>query len=194
MPIPTGLLQRLAQFAGKNKDIVGNVATGSALTAGFGLLGGGPKAAAAYGAADFLTAYPATLLARKLGSKITKPVLGISPKTLQGGLETVANLGASVISPGIVDAVAGKALYPETAQGNVLQQQQIAQQMEQRVAVNGLQQPELVSPGTQFQMQGLEQQFLQDFTKPQQYMAELMPEYEQYLNDLRSYARQAQTL
>ena len=194
MPIPTGLLQRLAQYAGKNKDIVGNVATGSALTAGFGLLGGGPKAAAAYGAADFLTAYPATLLARKLGSKITKPVMGISPKTLQGGLEMTANLGASVVSPLVADAVAGKFLYPETTQSNILQQQQVAQEMEQRAAINGLQTPQLVSPGTQFQMQGLEQQFLQDFTKPQQYMSELMPEYEQYLNDLRSYARQAQTL
>ena len=194
MPIPTGLLQRLAQYAGKNKDIVGNVATGSALTAGFGLLGGGPKAAAAYGAADFLTAYPATLLARKLGSKITKPVMGISPKTLQGGLEMTANLGASVVSPLVADAVAGKFLYPETTQSNILQQQQVAQEMEQRAAINGLQTPQLVSPGTQFQMQGLEQQFLQDFTKPQQYMSELMPEYEQYLNDLRSYARQGQTL
>ena len=194
MPIPTGLLQRLAQYAGKNKDIVGNVATGSALTAGFGLLGGGPKAAAAYGAADFLTAYPATLLARKLGSKITKPVMGISPKTLQGGLEMTANLGASVVSPLVADAVAGRALYPETTQSNILQQQQVAQEMEQRAAINGLQTPQLVSPGTQFQMQGLEQQFLQDFTKPQQYMSELMPEYEQYLNDLRSYARQGQTL
>ena len=194
MPIPTGLLQRLAQYAGKNKDIVGNVATGSALTAGFGLLGGGPKAAAAYGAADFLTAYPATLLARKLGSKITKPVMGISPKTLQGGLEMTANLGASVVSPLVADAVAGRALYPETTQSNILQQQQVAQEMEQRAAINGLQTPQLVSPGTQFQMQGLEQQFLQNFTKPQQYMSELMPEYEQYLNDLRSYARQGQTL
>lgn len=189
MPVPKGLLQRLAQYAGKNKDIVGNVATGSALTAGFGLLAGGPKAAAAYGAADFLAAYPATLLARELGSKITKPVMGIAPKTLQGGLETVANLGASVISPAIVDAVAGKALYPETAQGNVPQQQQVAQEMEQRAAVNGLRAPQLVSPGTQFQMQGLEQTFLQNFTKPQNYMAEIMPEYESYLADLRSYGR-----
>jgi hypothetical protein len=189
MPIPKGLLQRLVQYAGKNKDIVGNVGTGSALTAGFGLLAGGPKAAAAYGAADFLAAYPATLLARKLGSKITKPVMGIAPKTLQGGLETVANLGASVVSPAIVDAVAGRALYPETAQGNVPQEQQVSQEMEQRAAVNGLRAPQLVSPGTQFQMQGLEQTFLQNFTKPQNYMAEMMPEYESYLADLRSYGR-----
>ena len=190
MPVPKGLLQRLTQYAGKNKDIVGNVATGSALTAGFGLLAGGPKAAAAYGAADFLAAYPATLLARKLGSKITKPVMGIDPKTVRGGLETVANLGASIISPVAVDALAGKALYPETAQGNVLQQQQqISQEMEQRAVINGLQTPQLVSPGTQFQMQGLEQTFLQNFTKPQNYMAEMMPEYEAYLADLRSYGR-----
>jgi hypothetical protein len=190
MPVPTGLLQRLAQYAGKNKDIVGNVATGSALTAGFGLLAGGPKAAAAYGAADFLAAYPATLLARTLGSKITKPVMGIAPKTLQGGLETVANLGASIVSPVVVDAVIGKSLYPETVQQNNLsQQQQVTQEMEQRAAINGLQNPQLVSPGTQFQMQGLEQTFLQDFTKPQNYMAEMMPEYESYLADLRSYGR-----
>jgi hypothetical protein len=189
MPVPKGLLQRLSQYAGKNKDIVGNVATGSALTAGFGLLAGGPKAAAAYGAADFLAAYPATLLARKLGSKITKPVMGIAPKTLQGGLETVANLGASIVSPLAVDALVGKTLYPETAQGNVPQQQQIAQEMEQRAAINGLQTPQLVSPGTQFQLMGPEQDFLQNFTKPQNYMAELMPEYESYLADLRSYGR-----
>jgi len=189
MPVPKGLLQRLSQYAGKNKDIVGNVATGSALTGVFGLLTGGPKAAAAYGAADFLAAYPATLLARKLGSKITKPVLGIAPKTLQGGLETVANLGASIVSPLAVDALIGKTLYPETAQGNVPQQQQVAQEMEQRAAINGLQAPQLVSPGTQFQMQGLEQTFLQNFTKPQGYVAELMPEYEAYLADLRSYAK-----
>jgi hypothetical protein len=189
MPVPTGLLQRLTQYVGKNKDIVGNVATGSALTAGFGLLAGGPKAAAAYGAADFLAAYPATLLARKLGSKITKPVMGIDPKTVRGGLETVANLGASIISPAVVDAVAGRALYPETAQGNVSQQQQVSQEMEQRAAINGLQAPQLVSPGTQFQMQGLEQTFLQNFTKPQNYMAEMMPEYESYLANLRSYGR-----
>ena len=189
MPVPTGLLQRLAQYAGKNKDIVGNVATGSALTAGFGLLAGGPKAAAAYGAADFLAAYPATLLARKLGSKITKPVMGIAPKTLQGGLETVANLGASIVSPLAVDALIGKTLYPETAQGNVPQQQQVAQEMEQRAAINGLQAPQLVSPGTQFQMQGLEQTFLQNFTKPQGYVAEMIPEYQNYLDDLRSYGR-----
>jgi hypothetical protein len=189
MPVPKGLLQRLVQYAGKNKDIVGNVATGSALTGGFGLLAGGPTAAAAYGAADFLAAYPATLLARSLGSKITKPVLGIAPKTVRGGLETIANLGASVLSPVVVDAVAGKALYPETAQGNVSQQQQISQEMEQRAAINGLEGPQLVSPGTQFQMQGLEQTFLQNFTKPQAYMAEMMPEYQAYINDLRSYGR-----
>ena len=190
MPVPTGLLQRLAQYAGKNKDIVGNVATGSALTAGFGLLAGGPKAAAAYGAADFLAAYPATLLARTLGSKITKPVMGIAPKTLQGGLETVANLGASIVSPVVVDAVIGKSLYPETAQqSNLSQQQQVAQEMEQRAAINGARNPQLVSPGTQFQMQGMEQTFLQNFTKPQNYMAEMMPEYESYLADLRSAGR-----
>jgi hypothetical protein len=129
------------------------------------------------------------LLARKLGSKITKPVMGIAPKTLQGGLETVANLGASIVSPLAVDALIGKTLYPETAQGNVLQQQQVAQEMEQRAAINGLQAPQLVSPGTQFQMQGLEQSFLQNFTKPQDYVAEMMPEYQAYLNDLRSYGR-----
>jgi hypothetical protein len=190
MPVPKGLLQRLSQYAGKNKDIVGNVATGSALTGAFGLLTGGPKAAAAYGAADFLAAYPATLLARKLGSKITKPVLGIAPKTLQGGLETVANLGASIVSPLAVDALVGKTLYPETAQqNNVSQQSQVTQEMEQRAAINGLQAPQLVSPGTQFQMQGLEQSFLQNFTKPQGYVAELMPEYESYLAALRSYAK-----
>ena len=186
MPIPQGLIQRLMQYAGKNKDIVGNVGTGSALSAGFGLLTGGPKAAAAYGAADFLTSYPATLLARKAGEKITKPIMGIPVNTLRGGLETTANLGASILSPLAVDAVAGKALYPEVTPTNMSQQQQLMQEMQQRAEINNMQVPQAVSPGTQFQMQGLEHTFLRNYTKPQSYMSQMMPEYDQYLSQLRS--------
>lgn len=183
------LLGRLARFAKANPDVATQVGAGSALAGGFGLLSGSLPAAVTYGAADFLASYPATLAARKLGQKyITKPVnvLGrtISPKALRGGVETVANIGASVASPIAVDAVLGRVLYPEpTVQS---QQQQIMQEMEQRAAVNQLQGPQAVSPGTQFQMQGIEHTFLKNYVKPQNYVAELMPDYENYLAQLRN--------
>ena len=185
MPIPQGLIQRLMQYAGKNKDIVENVGKGSALSAGFGLLTGGPKEALAYGAFDFLTAYPATLLARKAGEKITKPIMGIPVNTLRGGLETTANFGASV-SPFVINTITSKASYPEVTPTNMSQQQQLMQEMQQRAEINNMQVPQAVSPGTQFQMQGLEHTFLRNYTKPQSYMSEMMPEYDQYLSQLRS--------
>ena len=40
---------RLLSYVKRNKDLVGNVATGSALSAGFGMMAGGPAAGLAYG-------------------------------------------------------------------------------------------------------------------------------------------------
>jgi hypothetical protein len=183
------LLSRLANFAKRNPDVATQVGAGSALAGGFGLLSGSVPAAAAYGAADFLAAYPATLAARKLGQKyITQPVklLGkeISPQTLRGAVETTANLGSSIAAPFTVDAAFGRYLYPEpTVQS---QGQQIMQEMQQRAAVNQLEGPQAVAPGTQFQMQGLEHTFLRNYVKPQNYMSSLMPGYDETLAQLRS--------
>jgi len=183
------LLSRLANIAKRNPDVATQVGAGSALAGGFGLLSGSVPAAAAYGAADFLAAYPATLAARKLGQKyITQPVklLGkeISPQTLRGAVETTANLGSSIAAPFAVDAAFGRYLYSEpTVQS---QGQQIMQEMQQRAAVNQLEGPQAVAPGTQFQMQGLEHTFLRNYVKPQNYMSSLMPGYDETLAQLRS--------
>lgn len=184
-----GLLGKLAKYAKGNLDIAGQVGAGSALAGGFGLLSGSVPAAVAYGAADFLTSYPATLAARKLGQKyINKPVniLGktISPEAMRGGLETTTNVLASVGAPFAVDAVAGRYLYPQPTVES--QSQQIMQEMQQRAAVNQLEGPQAVAPGTQFQTAGIEHTFLKNYVKPQNYVASLMPGYEETLAQLRS--------
>lgn len=183
------LLSRLAELAARNKDVARNVGTGSLLSGAFGLLTGGPKAAAAYGAADFLASYPATLAARTLGNRyITKPlkILGseIQPQALKEGLEITTNIVSSIAAPMVLDATVGKYLYPQpTAES---QPQQIMQEMQQRSVVNQLEVPQAVAPGTQFQMQGLEHTFLKNYVKPQNYISELLPEYEEALMHLRN--------
>lgn len=183
------LLSRLAQIARRNPDVATQVGAGSALAGGFGLLSGSVPAAVSYGAADFLAAYPATLAARKLGQKyITQPlkILGkeISPETMRGALETTANLGSSIAAPFAVDATIGQYLYPQpTVQS---QSQQIMQEMQQRAAINQLEGAQAVAPGTQFQMQGIEHTFLKNYVKPQNYVAELMPGYNETLAQIRN--------
>ena len=49
-------------------------ALGTGLTAGFGLLTGGPAAALAYGAGDFLLNVPAIALARRIFSRNSKKI------------------------------------------------------------------------------------------------------------------------
>lgn len=183
------LLSRLAQLVKRNPDVAAQVGGGSALAGGFGLLSGSVPAAAAYGAADFLAAYPATLAARALGERyITQPlkVLGkeISPQALRGGIETTTNVVSSIAAPFVVDAAIGKYLYPQPTVES--QEQQIMQEMQQRAAINQLEGPQAVAPGTQFQMQGLEHTFLKNYVKPQNYVAELMPGYAEALQELRN--------
>ena len=154
--------QQLLNFVGRNAGSVAKaVAPGSAYAAGFGLLEG-PAAGLTYGITDFAAAFPATLAARAIGSKITKPVLGIAPKYVQGGLENVANMGASIGAT----MTASKALYgnqPEVMPTNMSQEQQLMQQMMQRSAVNNLP-VQGVARGTQFQTSGIE--FLQNYVQP----------------------------
>lgn len=182
-----GLLGKLKTLVKANPDVATSVGTGSALSAGLGTLFAGPVGGVAYGAADFLASYPATLAARKLGQGITKPVnvLGkqIKPETVRGALEGGANLGASLLSPMLVDPLLSR---PQVEPTVVSQEQQIMEQMAQRAAVNQMEVPQAVAPGTQFQMQGLESTFLRNYTKPQNYMSSLMPGYEDALAQLKN--------
>jgi len=142
---------------------------GAALNFAVGTLTGGPVAGAAYAAGDFLLNYPLVGLARKTfpgtpagtatiktpaGKTITKE-LAYQPS----GPEQAINLGASLASMPLVDLATQGALY-QNAQivepTNISQEQQIYQQAVQRQQINNLQKQAL-APGTQFQMQGVEQ-------------------------------------
>jgi hypothetical protein len=60
----------------------------------------------------------------------------------------------------------------------ISQEQQIMQQMMQRQAVNNLQAPQAVAPGTQFQAQGIEQTFLDQYRQNmEKTLGSFPPEY-----------------
>jgi len=128
---------RLLAYASKNKDLVGNVAAGSALSAGFGMMAGGPAAGLAYGVGDIATALPLTALARKVRPPKSRRV-EVAPgkfeaELVPSRLETAANLGGSLISPLATEAIAGGLLYPpQPTPTQISQEQQIMQQMMQR--------------------------------------------------------------
>lgn len=172
---------RLLGYASRNKDLVGNVAAGSALAAGFGMMGGGPGVGLAYGVGDLLTALPATALARKIRPPKSRRV-EVAPgkfesELVPSRLETAANLGGSLISPFVTEAIAGRFLpQPEIVPTQVSQEQQIMQQMMQRQGVNDLQVPQAVAPGTQFQAQGIEQTFLDQYRQQVTKMLPNLPE------------------
>lgn len=165
-----GLLQRAMRFAGKNKDLVANVGAGSALSAGFGLMSGGPVAGLAYGLGDIATALPLTALARKVRPPKSRRV-EVAPgkfesELVPSRLEAAANIGGSLIAPFATEAVLGGLMRPPSVEPVVASQdQQIMQQMMQRQAINNLQVPQAVAPGTQFQAQGIEQTFLTDYVR-----------------------------
>lgn len=140
--------QRLLNFVGRNiGGVTKSVLPNTAITAGFGLMES-PQAAAVYGLSDLALSVPATLAARGLGAKITKPVLGIAPESVKGGLELAANVGAQLGST----VAASKILYGNQQATSPMMLQE--QQTMQRAAINDLQN-QSVSPGTQFQMTGL---------------------------------------
>jgi hypothetical protein len=159
---------RALSFAKRNKDLVGNVAAGSALSAGFGAMAGGPGMGLAYGLGDIATALPLTAAARKLRPPKSRRV-EVAPgkfeeELVPSRLETAANLGGSLVSPFVTEAVAGRLIAPSMVEPTqVSQEQQIMQQMMQRQGINNLQVPQAVAPGTQFQAQGIEQTFLDDY-------------------------------
>lgn len=168
---------RLLQYASKNKDLVGNVATGSALAAGFGTMAGGPGVGLAYGLGDLAVALPLTALARKAKPPKSRRV-EVSPgkfekELVPSRLESAANLGGSLISPLATEAIAGRFLAPPMVEPTQLsQEQQIMQQMMQRQGINDLMVPQAVAPGTQFQSQGIEQTFLDEY---RQQVTKLLP-------------------
>lgn len=185
-----GLLKLLSSKS--SRSAAANALPGTALSALGGLVMGGPKAAVAYGAGDFLLNYPLIRAARKASPGKTGTLSYINkkgqtvtaPHYQPSALETAANLGGTLGSALAVDAVTGGSLIPTPTV--ISQQQQLMEQMEQRAAVNRLQVPQAVAPGTQFQMQGLESTFLRDYVKPQGYVNQLMPEYADALAAMRN--------
>jgi hypothetical protein len=140
------------------------VLPGTALTAGFGAMGAGPKGALVYGLSDIATSLPATLLGRYAGRNIkSQPV--------RNAIETGANIIGSLIGTEVGSSVlmAG-------------QPQQIAQQIEQRSVVNQLplsQQLSELSPGTQYQLPAADPQHFENLlgqTPRNQWMQYLSPE------------------
>ena len=131
----------LAQFLTKNLGpVTKSVLPGTALNTGFGLLTGGPVAGLTFAATDFATSVPATLLGRYAARNIKN-------KNLRGLVEGAANVAGSLT---------GTELGSNILMGG--QQQQIAQQIEQRSAINQLPLYEQIgdlAPGTQYQTTGL---------------------------------------
>lgn len=140
--------QRLLNFVGRNlPKTAAEVAPGALFSAGIGLLEG-PGAAVAYGLGDLAGSVPAVLGAKALGTRIKKPILGVKPETIRGGLEGAANIAGSL---------GGAMATANLLYGNqYLQTPQIEQQVEQRSLTNQLPlDQQLLSPGTNFQMAGL---------------------------------------
>jgi len=134
-------LAGLGKFIGQNIGAVAkNVVPGTALSAGFGMLAGGPQAGLVYGATDLLGSLPATMLGRYAARNIKS-------KGMRNAVEGAANLAGSL---------GGSMLGTQLLYGG--QPQQIAQQIEQRSAINQLPLYEQIgelAPGTQYQTAGL---------------------------------------
>jgi hypothetical protein len=161
-------LAGLRKFLSANKDVAANVAAGSALAGGFGTLAGGPGVGIGSALIDFGVTYPLTALARKVRppkqstTKFTRTAEGqYQPALEYSGLETVSNLGGSLLSAGLsAGLMPGMAVEPTVNS----QDQTLYHQMLQRQVINEMQLPQAVSPGTQFQMSGIE--FLNNYINP----------------------------
>tara|TARA_R100000353_G_scaffold1161_3_gene1650 strand:- start:262 stop:747 length:486 start_codon:yes stop_codon:yes gene_type:complete len=126
----------LSKFVKELKPAAGQAALGSGVSALYGLLGGSPQAALAYGTGDFLLNVPAIALARRfspgtarrlmqvdknnkpiIDTKTKKPIIkDVQDPTM---LQNAANIGASVASFPITDATLkgiGVDIYGQTRQ------------------------------------------------------------------------------
>ena len=145
---------------------------GAGINFALGALSGNPAAGVAYAAGDFLLNYPLVGLARKIAPGTPGGMATIRTKTGQliqkeiphmpSQLESGVNFAASLASAPLVDIATQGKLYPQAQQVAQVeptqqsQEQQLYQQALQRQQINQLEQQAL-APGTQFQMQGIEQ-------------------------------------
>lgn len=142
-----------AGFAQLLRDVAKPALASGALASGLSLLGGAnPLQALASGAVDVAADVVTLGALRKLAPKAyTKRTLideKTGEKTIQQGthpLETPLNIAASIGAGYVTSPL----IY------GTGQQQQVAQQIDQRAMVNNLETPQLLSPGTNFQLAGL---------------------------------------
>jgi len=168
---------------GVGREVAKDVGIQSGISGLLGLVSGGPVAGVAYGAGDFLTNLPLVMAARKFapgvkgtlqvkdatGKLISKPYM--APSAIEQGV----NLGASMLSPVVVDMVTGGRLLPQVTPTAVSQEQQLYHQgMQFQNLNNGATQA--LAQGTRFQMQGLPNRSLLNMQG-----IELLPEYQAYL-------------
>jgi hypothetical protein len=162
-----GLLRKLGSKT--SRDAAKAALPGAGINFAIGALTQGPVAGLAYGAGDFLLNYPVVAAARKYfpgtpGGKGTITTKGGKTITREipyspSAVENIANIGASFASMPLVDLATQGALYTNAQviePTNISQEQQLYQQTLQRQSINNLRQQAL-APGTQFQMQGIEQ-------------------------------------
>jgi len=168
---------------GTGRQVAKDVGIQSGISGLLGLFSGGPVAGLAYGLGDFATNMPLVGLARKFapgikgtlqvkdatGKLISKPYM--APSDIEQGV----NLGASLLSPVVVDMVTGGRLLPQVTPTAVSQEQQLYHQgMQFQNLNNGATQA--LAQGTRFQMQGLPNRSLLNMQG-----IELLPEYQAYL-------------
>ena len=121
----------LSKFIQELQPAARQAALGTGLTAGFGLLAGGPTAALAYGAGDFLLNVPAIALARKFAPGTVRKFIPLDPKTGKSKIDpktgkaivqtaqdpstiqNIANIGASVATYPVVDVLTQGRLYKD---------------------------------------------------------------------------------
>jgi hypothetical protein len=161
----TGMLSAAEQAEKQtiNKSLLGSSVPGAIMVAGFNMLGGvDPMTSLAAGAMDLGINYGGMKLAGRLspgrmgtlsyqqdGKTVTKPEF--MPSRAQGLVQGVSPIISSLAAmPMIQNSLIQK------QQEDMDQTVSMQQQALQRELVNGLQ-AQALSPGTQFQMQGLEQ-------------------------------------
>jgi hypothetical protein len=151
-------------------SVVSGILPGSALSGVFGTMVGGPVLGLGSAALDFAVSYPLTKLARaarppkQSTTNFVRDSAGkLTPALEPSRLEGAANIGGMILSSQLGGSLLpfGPAVEPTVNS----QEQTLMHQMMQRQEINNLQTPQAVSPGTQFQMAGIE--FLNDYLTPQ---------------------------
>lgn len=161
-------LPRVGKVASGLPSVAGSVGTGSVLAGVLGTIYGGPGVGLTSAAIDFAGAYPLTKLVRSLRpprqstTNFVRDASGqivpaLEPSRLENAANVAGSLGASWLGANL--------MAPQVEPTQMSQDETIMHQMMQRQAVNNLQIPQAVAPGTQFQTTGIE--FLQNYIQPQ---------------------------